>query len=101
MKTLKFQVFEVLVETWTLRHKKGTKRLKRTKKLKPEHRQPCLAIRQRDALRPLFQYAKPEETDQVGGKREQSAYHRKFREELLYRPMTQSTTIPKDGARRR
>ncbi|KAG5632747.1 hypothetical protein H5410_004464, partial [Solanum commersonii] len=47
MKTLKFQA------------QKGTKRLKRTKKLKPEHRQAHLAIRRRDALRPFFHYVKP------------------------------------------
>uniref|UniRef100_M1DI79 Uncharacterized protein n=1 Tax=Solanum tuberosum TaxID=4113 RepID=M1DI79_SOLTU len=39
--------------------------------------------------------------DQVGGKGEQSAHHRDVPRAVLCRPMTQSMTMLKDGARRR
>ncbi|KAG5631138.1 hypothetical protein H5410_002855, partial [Solanum commersonii] len=67
MKSLKFQV------------QKGTKSLKRTKKLKPEHRQAHLAIRRRDALRLLLHIIPPNglEREDSKGKNETTMKQKK------------------------
>lgn len=57
IKTLKFFVFEVLVEAQTLTRKKEKKSLKDKYKLNPKFHQQHLVNYQREKLFPLFQYA--------------------------------------------
>ena len=59
IKMLKFQVFEVLLEAWTLRCKTEQKGLKRTRNESLRIAESNLASRRIDMHRPLFQYAKP------------------------------------------
>ncbi|WMV37808.1 hypothetical protein MTR67_031193 [Solanum verrucosum] len=59
IKMLKFQVFEVLVEAWTLRHKTEQIGLKRTKNETLRIAEFNLASRRNDMNRPSFQYVKP------------------------------------------
>ena len=59
IKMLKFQVFEVLVETWTLRRKTEQIGQKRTRNGILRIAEFKLVSCRNDIRRPLFQYAKP------------------------------------------
>ncbi|WMV07508.1 hypothetical protein MTR67_000893 [Solanum verrucosum] len=59
IKMQKFQVFEVLVEAWTLRRKTEQIGLKRTRNRILQIAKFNLASRRNDMNRPSFQYVKP------------------------------------------
>ncbi|WMV38403.1 hypothetical protein MTR67_031789 [Solanum verrucosum] len=56
---LKFQVFEVLVKTWTLRRKTEQIGLKKTRNGILQIAEFNLASRRNNMYRPSFQYGKP------------------------------------------
>uniref|UniRef100_M0ZQV3 Uncharacterized protein n=1 Tax=Solanum tuberosum TaxID=4113 RepID=M0ZQV3_SOLTU len=77
---------------------KGTKRVKRTKKLKPEHRQAYLAIRRRDLLCPFVPVRDAlKEKDKKGDERSSRRFAEEFREAVLYRPMVQNVKMQRQA----